>query len=129
MRTLLLIPVLFAVACSTPTKDKVDIPALKAEVIAIHDEVMPKMGELRSVSKALTQAAIADTTKAEWAMVAEEISDANASMMTWMRGFEPNFEGTEEEIVAYLQDQKQKVEQVKESMNSSLAKGKSLLEQ
>lgn len=116
-------------SCETSSKDSVDIPTLKSEVIAIHDEVMPKMGELRKVSKELRQAAEADSTKQSWIETADEISEANESMMVWMRGFEPNYEGTDEEVIAYLQDQKVKIEKVREAMNGSLAAGKSLLGQ
>jgi hypothetical protein len=130
MRPIILLAAsLFIFSCSSSSNDSVDIPSLKAEVIAIHDEVMPKMGELRKVSKELRLAAEADSTKADWVETADQIAAANESMMVWMRGFEPNYEGTDEEIVNYLQDQKVKVEKVRDDMNGSLAAGKALLDQ
>lgn len=119
---------LFIYSCSTSTKETVDIPKLKEEVIAIHDEVMPKMGELRKASKDLRLAAEVDSTKSDWLATADRISSANESMMVWMRGFEPNYEGTEAEIVIYLEDQKVKIAKVRDEMNSALAEGKDLLE-
>lgn len=120
---------LLLTSCTTSSKNAVDIPTLKSEVMAIHDEVMPKMGELRKTSKELRSVAEEDSSKVQWVETADLISNADESMMVWMRGFEPNYEGSNQEIIRYLQDQKVKIERVREDINGSLAKGKSLLAQ
>lgn len=119
---------LFIFSCNSTVEDKVDLTKLKEEVMAIHDEVMPKMGELRKTSKELKLAAAADSTKAEWVETANKISNANESMMVWMRNYDPDFKGTKAEVADYLRDQKVKIAQVRDEMNSSLIEGKNLME-
>lgn len=132
MKNLLLLTTLFFLAACGPSQ-KEELQQLKDEVIAIHDEVMPKMGELRRTRKDLLLQADSlmetDTDRAAMlTTVADEIADANESMMEWMRAFEPEFEGTDEEIRQYLEDQKIAIQEVKENMNGALAKGKDVLE-
>ncbi|MEO9869312.1 hypothetical protein [Ekhidna sp.] len=122
---------LLIVACG-PTKED-EIQALKDEVIGVHDEVMPKMSELRYARKSLIAQADSlvesDSIKAEMLKsLANDIGEANESMMQWMRNFKPDFEGTDEEVMQYFEDQKKSVQKVKEDMLSSLAKGEEMLE-
>ena len=49
--------------------------------------------------------------------------------MVWMRNFDPNFEGSDEELLKYLTDQKTSIEEVSRKMNESLQKGEELLSQ
>ncbi len=112
---------------------KAEREALRDEVIAIHDEVMPKMGDLRKVRKSLE--AMADTLATDSMMLADaekiralakEIEDANESMMAWMRQFEPGImeDGTPHgEVMAYLKEQKEAIDKVKQDMLESLSKG------
>jgi hypothetical protein len=131
MKNLLLLTTLFFLAACGPSQ-KEELQTLKDEVIGIHDEVMPKMGELRRTRKDLLLQAdsLMESDPDRAAMlttVADEIADANESMMEWMRAFEPEFEGTDEEIRQYLEDQKIAIQEVKENMNGALAKGKDVL--
>jgi uncharacterized protein Yka (UPF0111/DUF47 family) len=114
-------------SCSKSGQEKVDIPTLKEEVLAVHDEVMPKMGELRKVEKELRLMVQEDSLLSDLGVVADKIADANQSMMVWMRGYDPNFEGTEEEVIQYLNEQKKSIQKVKEDMLSSLEEGKQLV--
>ncbi|WP_425392686.1 hypothetical protein [Ekhidna sp.] len=128
----LLIPFVLLFSCAS-SGDKEELSSLKDEVMAIHDEVMPKMGELRRARKDLLLQAdsLMESNPDRAAMlttVADEIADANESMMQWMRAYEPEFEGTDEEIKQYLEDQKKAIQEVKEQMNGSLAKGQEILE-
>ncbi|SNT16436.1 hypothetical protein SAMN05421640_2598 [Ekhidna lutea] len=132
MKNLILLATLTLFFSCSPSK-KEELQNLKDEVIDIHDEVMPKMGELRRTRKDLLLQADSlmetDTDRAAMlTTVANEIADANESMMQWMRAFEPEFEGTDEEIKKYMEDQKVSIQQVKEDMNSALAKGREVLE-
>lgn len=131
MKNLTLLTVIIFLAACGPSK-KEELQTLKSEVMAIHDEVMPKMGELRRTRKDLLLQAdsLMETNPERAAMlttVADEIGDANESMMQWMRAYEPEFEGTDEEIKQYLEDQKVAIQQVKDDMNGSLQKGKEVL--
>ena len=117
----------------TQTNGEISLDSLKSEVLSIHDEVMPKMGELRRTRKDLLFRAdsLMETDAERAAMlttVADEIDAANESMMQWMRAYEPEFEGTDEEIRQYLEDQKVAIQKVKDDMLGSLKKGKKVLE-
>ena len=131
--TLLVLIVTFA-SCSTQTKqEKPEEKPLKDQVMDVHDEVMPKMGQLMKTKKALmakaeTIAATDAAAAAELISLAEEIDLANEAMMDWMRNFDPNFTGTEEEVKAYLMKKKQGIDKVAESMSSRLEAGKKALE-
>lgn len=132
MKNLTLLTAIILLAACGPSK-KEELQTLKGEVMAIHDEVMPKMGDLRRARKDLLLQAdsLMEGNPDRAAMlttVADEIGEANESMMQWMRNYEPEFEGTDEEIKQYLEDQKKAIQQVKENMLGSLAKGKEILE-
>ena len=129
-----LLPLLFVIlmACQAGKETKSEVETLKAEVMAVHDEVMPKMGELRNIRKALLLQAdsliAVDSARASLLKEsAEEIAAANESMMNWMRAYNPDFEGTEEETKAYLSAEKESVTQVKKAMEGSLDAGIELL--
>ncbi|WP_339789747.1 hypothetical protein [uncultured Imperialibacter sp.] len=131
---LLLFMVATATACSNEQKEQKD--ALMAEVMAAHDEVMPKMGELRKTAKDLQAKAdsLSTLTDQDFAaeistlrQTAERIEDANEGMMEWMRQFEmPDNEAPIAEVLVYLKDQKEKIDKVKDEMLKSLEEGKAL---
>jgi hypothetical protein len=109
---------------------------LKEEVIAVHDEVMPHMGKLKSLQKDLThraeQLAVEDSVaQAEHILhlrnTATELDVAYEGMFIWMRQFEPEQgERTDDEFHAYLKEQKVLVEKVKQDINTSLEKAERL---
>ncbi|MEQ9402991.1 MAG: hypothetical protein RIM99_05355 [Cyclobacteriaceae bacterium] len=132
MKKLLFIPLLI-IACQTSKNEEVDLAALKDEVLEIHDEVMPKMGDLRRARKELMLLAdsiqtIDSARAAELLIASDSIDMANEGMMNWMRNYEPTFEGTDEEILEYLTNQKEAIVEVKIKMITSLEIGKKLLE-
>lgn len=127
MRKLFILLFIVVLSCQ-PTKEGTDLGDLKAEVMAIHDEVMPKIGELRRARKDLMLQAdsIVESDSSRAFMlneIAVEIESANESMMEWMRAFEPEFEGTDEEIETYLEEQKKSIQKVKDDMEDALKKG------
>ncbi|MEP4533350.1 MAG: hypothetical protein ABJ004_09690 [Cyclobacteriaceae bacterium] len=116
------------VSC-TPSKKEAEEKPLMDQVMEVHDAVMPKMGSLMKVKKQLmAKADTADSVASdELKILAQEIDLANEAMMDWMRNFDPNFEGTEEEVKDYLMKKKKGIEKVAEAMNSSLEKGENAL--
>jgi hypothetical protein len=127
MKNILVILIIGLTFASCGNKDQVS--ELKAEVMAIHDEVMPEMGNLRKVRKQLISLSeTKDSVEAEeLSQLAEDIELANESMMEWMRNFEPLFEGTPEEKTDYLKAQKESIAEVKEKMLSALEAGQKAL--
>ena len=121
------------VACTVPPAENTSSPEdLKKEVMAIHDEVMPKMGDLRKTEKALRDAAgeVEDMVQSlALSEAADAIGDANENMMVWMRNYDANYDGTDQEVTEYLRNQKAQIEKVRTDMNDTLAKGKELVDQ
>ncbi len=111
-------------------EDKPDqIKALKDEVMDIHDEVMPKMGDLRKASKSLMMKAetLDSSAAAELKIIADDIEAANEFMMEWMRQYEPDLEGSEAEVLEYYKEQREGIQEVKERMLNALEKGQKAL--
>lgn len=120
-------------SCAPDTNDN---QALKEEVIAIHDEVMPKMGTLKFYQKRLTEEAdqLSELDSVQYQdeiqkrrHLARELDQAYEGMFIWMRQFRPNLEDMEdEEARKYLQEQKSKVTKVNEDIKNSLAKAEEM---
>ncbi|MFY0599686.1 MAG: hypothetical protein JXR03_08435 [Cyclobacteriaceae bacterium] len=123
---------LLVISCTPTKKDKVEEKPLMDQIMEAHDEVMPKMGALMKTRRELLAKSEAvsssDSTLAvELNFLAQELDLANESMMDWMRNFDPEFTGTEEEVQKYLLLKKEGIQKVAEAMNSSLVKGKEAL--
>jgi transposase-like protein len=109
---------------------------LREEVIAAHDEVMPKMGQLKSCEKNALQMAEeisnSDEPDSERAQalrdLALELDQAYEGMFVWMRQYKVE-EGdkTPEEVREYLKEQMRKITQVNIEIKSVLEKADSLL--
>ena len=104
---------------------------MRAKLIGVHDEVMPKMGELMSLQKkALAQAdslyAQDSTATAQiesMRSLAAQLDQAYEGMFVWMRQYSVDEEGkTPEEIKTYLDDQLLKVNQVNADIKAALDK-------
>jgi len=99
---------------------------LYKEVMAIHDEVMPLMGDLMAMNKKIKSQ---DSTSQEATELSIYLEEANESMMNWMRKFNPNIENmTHEETMNYLEEEKKKIMQVREKMLSGHDKASAFLE-
>jgi hypothetical protein len=102
---------------------------MRAQIIGVHDEVMPKMGELMSLQKkALAQAdslyaqdSTATTQIESMRTLAGKLDQAYEGMFVWMRQYSLEEEGkTPEEIKTYLDDQLLKVNQVNTEIKAAL---------
>lgn len=127
MKIVYLIAICALIGSCSPKSNELDV--LKSEVMKAHDEVMPRMGELMKTQKALKLKAdsvsVFDSlASVSYLKLASDIDAANESMMNWMRNFEPNFTGTEAEVLQYYTDQKKAIDQVKADMLNSLEAGK-----
>ncbi len=105
-------------------------------VMAVHDEVMPKMGQIAKLSSALKPLADASPEGPE-AKALEDLKVAHEAMMTWMKEIGDTF--THEEIMkgAALSDEKKealrieadKIAEVKDLMLKSIASAEALLKE
>jgi hypothetical protein len=102
------------------------------EVMKVHDEVMPKMNDIYKLKEELKKE-MADAPK----MVEEkrkaievtitQLDSASERMMVWMRNFNPIPDSLgEEKGRKYLEEQKVKVERVKEEMLKAIEEAKAL---
>ncbi len=119
--------ILIAILVMTGCQSGNNIDLLKEQVMAVHDEVMPKMGELRKVEKSLRELSPGNPDSVVIITEANAIKAASDGMMQWMRNYEPDFEGSEEEYIEYLNTQMKEIEKVRDDMNSSLEAGKQRL--
>lgn len=108
------------------------IKNLETEVIAIHDEVMPKIIDINRVQRALKKIA-QDTTieKTTVNLIRDQVMDLNEadeSMSTWMAEYKaPGKDDSFDSAMKHLNEEKVKIINVKNLINSSLKEGQELL--
>ena len=113
-----------------------DTQAEMDKVMAIHDEVMPKMGEMMKLKKQLLDktAVLNDSVEIEqYRELAQHLDEAQNSMMVWMRQWSKSANPHIEEKTdiesrkAFFASQMEKATQVKNDINSSINKAESAL--
>ncbi len=112
---------------------------LMQAVMAVHDEVMPKMGDIMKYKKQIGEKiqelqAIGDSTNQEAISKLQKVSDdlekSHMQMMDWMHEFNSDFKGMkEEDILKYLNEEKAKIEQVGQLAESTLKEALEILQQ
>jgi hypothetical protein len=119
-------------SCET---DKKSVEELQADVIEVHDEVMPKMDDIMKL-KAQLKLIKADTAEVlpsdELILVnnlIDNLEKADKSMMNWMRNYDSLMEGmSEEEKLTYLMKEEAAIKLVKQKMLSAISEAKIFLE-
>ena len=105
--------------------------SLEAEVMEIHDEVMPRMGEMNNLRKKLEEASVnIELTREERQALqdgAQNIVIADSLMWAWMYDYKRPSNEDEAEIIEYLESEKKKVEGVRDAMLEAIAEGDELL--
>ena len=132
---LFLIVLLMFASCGEQKKSPKD--ALYDKVMAVHDEIMPKMGAIMKYKKQLNdkidtlieEGADANADKiAELTQAIADLDNSHEEMMNWMREFDNDFEGmVNEEVMEYLNNQKKKIENVGKVANSALSNAEKIL--
>lgn len=134
LRALFLLPLLLFTACMSPKQKEEN---LAKEVMAIHDEVMPRMGEISSYRRELKQklkaqefqfSAETRVERAEMERLIMKLDSADKGMMDWMH----NYNGgqdlyTHKEIMEYLEGEKKAISEVKVYMEATLDETKKYL--
>jgi hypothetical protein len=106
--------------------------ALYDQVMAVHDEVMPKMNDIYKLKESLTNKIAEAPTMpaAEKEAIAGTISkldSASESMMVWMRNFNPLPDSLgEQEAKEYLENEMEKVQRVRTNILEALEEGKGI---
>ncbi|MBM1104846.1 hypothetical protein JQC67_01730 [Aurantibacter crassamenti] len=106
------------------------------KVMAIHDEVMPEMGTIAKLVGEL-KALENDSTNIDkgYEQARIDLQNAHKSMMDWMKGFGDRFDSDEilngktlsTEKQKWLDEEENKVNAVKEQINSSIENAEKLL--
>lgn len=127
--------VLFAclIACNPQEKEN---EMLHSEVIAIHDEVMPVMGKVKSLQNNLLknvdelymEDSIVHKDKIKTLIAtATELDSAYESMFVWMRQFNTDYKRmTAVEANIYLKQQKELVSKVNADIKEAISKGEAI---
>lgn len=114
---------------SCGNKEEEQNKALREKIIAVHDEVMPKMGQLKSLEKSVLQKAeeIKNSESPDLAQIdslknlASKLNQAYEGMFIWMRQYATeDGEQTPEQVKAYLDEQFLLVSKVNEEIKSAL---------
>jgi hypothetical protein len=114
---------------------KTEKPSQMQHVIAVHDEVMPKMGTIGKLIGQLEDK-IKQTDNPEALIEARtDLREANKAMMDWMKGFGDSFEGDEimkgkalpEEKQKILDLEEKKVEALRDQINNSIKNAEEVL--
>jgi paraquat-inducible protein B len=114
------------VACEEKPKET---DVLYNKVMEVHDEIMPKMGDIMKLKKQLKEklAELDTATEIDRAKIDDieraiaDLDNSHEEMMGWMRQFDRDFEGmVNEEILKYLNDQKGRIEKVGQVTNAAL---------
>ncbi|MEK6153204.1 hypothetical protein WIW50_08090 [Flavobacteriaceae bacterium 3-367] len=122
-------------SCKEQKKEAVQ-PTQMQHVMAIHDEVMPKMGALGKLVAQLKSKI--DTTASGRAhqQAMEDLQQANTSMMDWMVGFGNRFDSDEimngkalsDEKQKWLDEEETKIKEVRDQINNSIKNAEALLQ-
>lgn len=131
---LILLFSMLVLACANPLIEA--NKEMRAQIIGVHDEVMPKIGQLMSLEKkALAQAdslfaqdSTATTDIEAMRSLAGQLNQAHEGMFVWMRQYSLDEEGkTPEELKTYLDEQLVKVNQVNADIKAALEQAASKL--
>lgn len=124
--------VLFFILNLTSCKNN-ETENLHKEIMAIHDEIMPKTGEIGYLYLALRKKVLIDSTisveqKRILSKQADDLEKAEDEMMVWMNDYVPphvmETSKSKNQIIDYLQEQKKIISNIKVHTNESLALGK-----
>jgi len=121
-------------SCKIEPKKEVS-PSQMEEVMAIHDEVMPKMGVMSNLIADLKLNADSTEVGQEYLTAIRDLQGAHTSMMDWMKGFGERFNYEEimngKELNAekkeWLNEEEIKVKALREEINNSITNAKKLL--
>ena len=101
----------------------------------IHDEVMPKMGKLSKLVAELKTKVDTTAKGKKYELAMKELQDSHKSMMHWMQGFGDRFDSDEilngkalsPQKKEWLNEEEEKVNALKDQINSSIENAEALL--
>ena len=127
---------LFSCRENPKTEEGSDSSAKMEEVMAIHDEVMPKMSTIGKLVAELKPKVDTSEAGQRYGEAMTDLQDAHKAMMDWMKGFGDRFDSDEilngkalsPEKKVWLLEEEVKVNALRDQINSSIDKAEKLLE-
>ncbi len=135
----LVIPTMMIFSCS---QEKGNIDQVEKEVFAIHDEVMPKMGQIMDLRNALSQKIVTidsllkiknedslQQQKDQALTLSNALQQADEGMMNWMHAYNGDSLKalSSDEALKALNAEKTKISQVRDQMLESITKAEAFL--
>lgn len=120
---------------NTPSPDQntgdsnvISLDSQYAEVMRIHDEAMPRMGQIHNIKRQLEQQSNGlDTTSATWDSVmyfVDKLEEADEGMLEWMAAFkDPRKKQEDAKAREYLDEEIERVTKVAEDIDQSIEEG------
>lgn len=134
MKTGYQIGVLFLLMAVFSCQEDHAIENAYAQVLALHDEVMPQMSTMSGLEMTL-QEIVKDSTISQSGLDSlqsclKQLGDAEEGMWEWMNQFKKPEAGTDKsEALRYLDDKKESIRVVGEAMTSSMESAQKLVDQ
>lgn len=100
---------------------------LQDSVMAIHDEVMPKMRDIYKLRKGLKKKAKLVPDDSQVNLILESLQSADDAMMDWMASYDAPSEGAKG-AMEYLAREKAKIEKVRIEMLSAIENAQKILD-
>ena len=124
--------ILVSYSCKQEKKDDAN---KMAEVIAVHDQLMPEMGTLTKLIGELNSKVDSTEIGIKYEAAKKDLQNAHKSMMDWMKGFGDNFDSDEilngkalsPDKQKLLEEERDKIEEIKKRMESSIERAEDLL--
>lgn len=122
-------------SCKDGANKSVEVNQME-KVMAIHDEVMPKMGKLGKLVAELKPKVDSTEMGLQYGDAMKDLQDSHESMMSWMQNFGKRFDHDEimngKKLTAqkaeWLNEEEESVKALREQINSSIKKAELLLE-
>lgn len=131
---LVLTPVLLFINCQNAEHQSEE--ALKKEIFVIHDDVMPKTSEINRLQRKLRGIKKENTSldsmqQQKLTALLKQLEEAHDGMMVWMNNFKSpaklRASKSHQEIMEYLNEEKSKIEKVRDDMLMSIDAGDTML--
>lgn len=127
---------LFSILILSCKEEKKDPSAEQMkEVLAVHDEVMPKMGTIAKLVAQLKPKVDSTAQGKVYEKAMKDLQESNAEMMDWMQRFGNRFDSDEimngkaltPEKKRWLKEEKQKIEALKQNVEVHISEAEALL--
>ena len=124
-------------SCNSTDHSSEEHSSKMKEVIAIHDQVMPKMGTLARLARQLNEKMEAEGKNDEMEQAVKDLGSAKTSMMDWMRDFGGKFsadqilkgaEMSDDDMKLLLEEEKQII-RVRDQILGSIERAEKLVAQ